>query len=326
MNGIFSIDLMDFDDAATINELEQPFKSDSNDSFYSCLTVTHKHGFEKEIFWISGVTMAIVAFIGLIGNVINLIVLCQPEMKKFVFYQLLSALACFDIIFIIFYGGSFSYKSLACYPLNPLVEDIAFPFIKFGFLGSNYMAIGISIERYLKIRSIKFGSKRPAWIFIAIASSISVGGTIPSIALSKNFFVNGTLSPKAKGIWSNISHEYSWDVWIELFLNTIIPLVTLLTFNGLIIIHILRRNFKAKKMNTEIKIGRSTRILLWTVFFIFILNSPRLIYKGLLYFAPHRKNSWYWVRPCVRLALVSNSCINFIIYAMVSSKYRGSLR
>ena len=317
---------MNSDNAASIYEYEGSSKVDSNVSFFSCLTVTHKHGFEREIFWISGVTMAVVAFIGLIGNIVNLIVLCQPEMKKFVFYQLLSALACFDIIFIIFYGGSFTYKSLACYPLNPLVEDIAFPFIKIGFYGSNYMAIAISIERYLKIRSIKLESKRPAWIFITIASLISVAGTVPSIALSKYFFVNGTLSAKAKGIWSNNSQEHSWDIWIELFLNTIIPLVTLLTFNGLIIIHILRRNFKAKKMNTEIKISRSTKILLWTVFFIFILNSPRLIYKGLLYFAPHRKTSWYWVRPCVRLALVSNSCINFIIYAMISRKYRGSLR
>ena len=71
----------------------------SKHSYYDCLAVSWKYGYEKEYFWVSGILLGIVAIIGFIGNIINIVVLCQPELRQKVFYKLLVVLAIFDSIY-----------------------------------------------------------------------------------------------------------------------------------------------------------------------------------------------------------------------------------
>ena len=49
------------------------------------------------------------------------------------------------------------------------------------------------------------------------------------------FLINGSLSLSEKGILSNHSTENDWDFWFAVFVNTIIPLTSILLFNGWII-------------------------------------------------------------------------------------------
>ena len=121
--------------------------NNSNHSFYECLSASWKHGYEKEYFWLSGVLLSIVAIIGFIGNIINIVVLCQPELRQKVFYKLLVVLAIFDSIFIISYGISIGYQSMACQPSNGNVGHLTYPILNVGLTGSIYMTIVISLER-----------------------------------------------------------------------------------------------------------------------------------------------------------------------------------
>ena len=66
------------------------------DSTYDCLKAWWKYGYEIEYFWVSGIILVGVGILGLFGNLANLIVLFQSELKKKVFYQLLIVLAIFD--------------------------------------------------------------------------------------------------------------------------------------------------------------------------------------------------------------------------------------
>ena len=292
-------------------------------SIYECIKAEEKHGREKEIFWISGILLSIVGCLGLLGNTATIIVLGQPTMRQNVFNNLLFSLACFDIVFIISYGTVFSYKSVACYPLNPLIENVGFPFIKVGFLGSLYMTVAISLERYLGICHSTFIWRRKAWIYIVPVMLISVGFTVPIFIESSYFFINGSLSMTAKGIWSNHSTENDWDFWFAVFLNTIIPMTSILLLNGWII-KVIIKTPKPERMSTEsLRKWRATRILLWIVLLFFITSTPRLVFRALIYHGPKDKGSWYWFRPLVRLALVCNSSGNFVIYCMTGSNFRN---
>lgn len=54
-----------------------------------------------------GVLVAIVGLIGFVGNVLACIVLSRPSLRD-VFHQLLFALACFDILYIVCGGINYT--------------------------------------------------------------------------------------------------------------------------------------------------------------------------------------------------------------------------
>ena len=89
------------------------------EAYYECLKSSSKYGYEVEYFWVSGVALSLVGFLGLIGNILSLVVLCRKTFRKMVFYNLLIELTCFDIIFIVSYGIHVAYISITCDRLTP---------------------------------------------------------------------------------------------------------------------------------------------------------------------------------------------------------------
>ena len=297
-------------------------KSNRYSTFYDCLKAKDKHGYEIEIFWLSGILLIIVGVLGLIGNAINFTILCQAQLRKEVFYNLLLSLTCFDTIFILSYGINMSYKSIACSPQDITFEDITFPFYQIGILGSLYMTVAISLERFLGICHPVLRLRRNVWFYLVPVFLVVIVFTLPIFAESKFFFINGTLTSSAKGIWSNDSDEATWKRVVYMFVYTIIPVFSLLVLNGLIIRELQKTPDVLRTVGPSRRKLKATKILLWIVIIFFILNMPRLAFKGLLYLAPEEKKNWYWVRPGVRLALVANSSLNFWIYLINGDRFR----
>ena len=294
----------------------------SNFTFPACLYSPLKHGYETEYFWISGVILVIIGIFGLLGNVMTITVLCQPQMRGRLFYSLLLALACYDTLFILSYGVSVSYKSVACYPLNNLVDYLAYPFLNMGLLGSIYMTVAISMERYLGICHPNSHLSRKAWMFILPVILISMGYTFPKFFERK--WSNGTF--ERPDVEKNKLYVHSYHLWAEVICITMVPLASLLFLNGSIIVTIFKTTKGATQLRkTHNKQGaNTTKILFWIVLIFLVLHSPRVVFKFLFYFGPE-KTTWYWVRPVAKLALITNSSVNFLIYCMVGKNFRTEL-
>jgi len=121
----------------------------SNESIFKYCYYGSEIDYGKETFWLNGVLLVIIGTIA---------VLCRSKMRKSVFYNLLLALACFDTLFILTYGGGLAYISLACTPNYSywyLLDDISSLFLT----GSVYMTVAISLVFVIHT----YGSQGDLW-------------------------------------------------------------------------------------------------------------------------------------------------------------------
>ena len=303
---------------------------------FGSITVGHKWGnfcyeivaqadpIGKEYFWISGVFLVLLGIIGFLGNIFTIVVLCQPKMRKRVFYNLLLALACFDTLFILTYGTSYAYMSLAgleCPNYKEQVYYLFYPAREICLVGSIYMTVAISLERYLGICHPQLQFSRGALVYILPVVIIDFAFTFPTFMEIEYSFENGTLETRFKDMRYEHQYEQAYNLWAEVIFKTIIPLISLFFLNGSIIVTIKQTTHPLRTQAG--REGNSTMILFCIVFVFLTFHVPRVVHKLFYYLDHENESSWHLIYPIFRLALTTNSAINFLIYSMVGREFRA---
>lgn len=133
-------------------------------------------------YYFDGVLVSSFGILGLIGNILTLFVLSRPKFRD-CFHQLLLALACFDTVFIVFAGISYSFRA---FEAGSVIFTVFFPWIihplsYIGMFGSIFMTSAISIERFLGIcYPLKCPPHtRKSWYYIIPVTLVSILSNIP---------------------------------------------------------------------------------------------------------------------------------------------------
>ena len=293
-------------------------------SFYECRNATWKYGHVEEYFWVSGVMLVFAGVLGVVGNILNLIVLCQKQFRNQVFYNLLTALACFDISFILSFSTSVGYQSLACNPFNLLIRYITYPILNVGLTGSVYMTIAVSMERYIGVCHPNSSYRRSAKTYIIPVIIITVLYNFPRF-VERSFSVSSGTFNQSYAEWARTElYQNIYHLWASIIVITVIPLAMMLYLNGAI----LARIYKASRLMADVRFeqqkpyGNSTRILFGIVLIFLLCFTPRVVYKCFYYLSSKDKSEWYSVSPIYKFGLILNSSANFIIYCLIGNDFR----
>ena len=286
-----------------------------------------KHGREIEYFWISGVFLLCTGIFGMIGNICNLWILCQKQLRQQIFYQLLASLAGFDVIFIISYGIDISYQSLIDLSngnLNVNVGNFTYYFINIGLTGSVYSTVAVSIERCFRV--YRPTDHHTAFFYFLPITALVAVYNIP-IWLERNYhFQNGT-TVATKYDWASSKVYQEYQMFASLIIISVIPITMVFVFNGMILYKILIAQKKIINLSKQTSAHRKDTInVLFLVVSIFVIcHGLRIAYISLLDFGSSNddfEDKWYFIVPIYKLAITFNSSVNFIIYCQLSGEFK----
>ena len=309
------------------------------ESFYDCLEAWWKYGYEIEYFWVSGIVLISVGILGLFGNVANLVVLFQPELRLKTFYKLLIVLAIFDILFILSFGITTGYQSLACQPTNDIVGYFTMYLHKISSIGSTYTTVAISLERYLGICHPHFVLSRNLYIYLIPILVITTFVNAPIVFERKCFIGNNNTLECPQHDWAKGETYKLYANTVSFIFQTIIPIPILILINCLISFVMIRSSVEINGLSRNMAYNNksTTRILSLVVITTFICEGLRITYKSLYLFGCRNEQEseqedcidqrdqmtkWNFIAPIEKLAYMFNSSVNFLIYCLVGKRFR----
>ena len=309
------------------------------ESLYDCLKAWWKYGYEVEYFWVSGVTLVCVGLFGLLGNLANLVVLFEPELRTKTFYKLLIVLAFFDILFILSFSISTGYQSLACQPTNDNVGYFTLYFHKIASIGSTYTTVAISLERFFGICLPYIRMSRNLNFYVIPILFVTTFVNAPIVFERVCHIGNNRTLECPQHDWATGETYKLYANIVAFIFQTAIPIPTLILINGAILFVMLRssKELKGISRNMSYRNKSTTKMLLLVVITTFICEGLRIAYKSLYIFGckneqeskdedcPEQRDkmtSWNFIAPIEKLAFMLNSSVNFLIYCLVGKRFR----
>ena len=196
----------------------------------------------------------------------------------------------------------------------------------FALMGSIYTTLMISLERYLGTCHPFMKFRRKITIYVVPVLIATFCFHLPYFFDCKYYFVNDTLHIKGR-TWYDDTYVKRYYGWTIAFVFDIIPLPVIICLNALIIQKVRKPPHILIGIiigNTEYKDDVTKTLLLVVGVFLFI-RSADIIVTMLTYFGRNEDEfrvKWMFIDPIVKLMLILNSAINFVIYCLVGTKFR----
>jgi len=265
-------------------------------------------------------------------------VLSKPEMKGS-FNHLLIGLSSFDFLYLIFSLLLFGLPQLSeawTLSVYPYIMPIGFGFVHITRVGSVLMTLSVTIERFFAI--VYPLRRRSLTGPLIIASCIfSVVYNLPRFAEFEMTHINVTdhlnqtierVQVVPTSLRINSLYVQIYVVWMKLFIIELIPYITILVLNTIMIINI--RSSAKKQQEMTLQIRENTKketnmaLVLVCIVIVFIVCQSIKIVPD-LWEALISDQQQYSIEVFISVSVVSmaiNSASNFGIYMLRGNKFR----
>jgi hypothetical protein len=286
----------------------------------------------------------VLSLFGIIGNIITIIVLISPSMRKTSTNIYLTAISCSNILFLLIFIPSYSIKYLLGYDVYmsnqpPFAFEILLtrlpttPVYNTILLSIIYLTIGLSMDRLILIKfplkSKRILTKRVTFVSILLIYIFSIVYCVP-------YWLEQRYIPEVKQCrLTEIGKRIYKYIRIYIYIPVVyvIPLVTLTCINKTII-----QNLVAKKRHKQSLTGRTTRkktadyhitLMLVIVIIAFVLSQLPLLILN-VWFAIDSHNlqdslKFHSLNSIGILLIVLNTSTNFLLYCFFGQQFRETL-
>ena len=320
-------------------------EEDDLGALYAHLTMTR--------YVVQRVLAPLVVLFGVAGNTINIIVLTQKVMRTSSTNTYLTALAIFDVLYLIFglTMGLKHYESINNAPLYIRYrKPIGKPIVDTCSNTAIWLTLTFTIERYIGVCHPMKGRswctpERARYITIAVCLSAAII-TFPEFF---EYHVEEAVDPATNLTVLNpaqtkfgSAHSYKWGYsYINQALFTFLPLLLLIIFNSFLIRAVLTASKKRRAMTNDIGVTNDrqdrqnreqqkiTIMLIGVVIVFLICQLPQAIMN--LYVTYIQVTKSFTDRTIIIVTILSNvfnllvqinSSMNFILYSSLSLRFR----
>ncbi|XP_034483753.1 FMRFamide receptor-like [Drosophila innubila] len=289
-------------------------------------------------FWVCGVSLNIVAVLGILGNVISMIVLSRPQMKSSFNYLLMGFALC-DTIFVIsimLYGGIpliYPYTGHLFWYFNyvyPFSIIVILPIAMIAQTASIYVILMVTVERYVAVchplKAREFCTYRRAKISFIVCVCFAIVCGIPRFwefhTVMSQLPNTTTVLHCARPTLLRVDPTYLkvYKHWYYLIVNYLIPFLTLAILNCLIYRRVRRANRVRKSMSgSETREMGLATILMCAVVVLLMFNALAVVLHICAAFRIVMNTKLIYVS---NLLITINNSINFLIYISFGKKFR----
>ncbi|XP_076105281.1 putative G-protein coupled receptor 139 [Mytilus galloprovincialis] len=282
--------------------------------------------------------MPLIIFTGTVGNIFSFIVMLRREMRQTPTFFYLAMLAIADTLVLFVSAFKTWLRTVSGFELshiNAFSCKLTMFLVHFSIQFSAWLIVAVTIERFL---AVWFPLKANSMCNLSRARFITFMTAMIFILVNIHIFWTAQLFPTKQSLdGSNfVCAAYAYEnfvcrifPWINLILYSFLPCLTLLIFNILIIICLMKTKHIPNTMTKDdCQIRNTHRKLAITLIFIsfawIITTTPRPLY-GL--FAPKPKSyedmadTLMWRVICYQLMYI-NHAVNFFLYCLSGEKFR----
>ena len=277
---------------------------------------TESHDTDTTAFIVQFVAIPIVVVFGVLGNVLNIVVLTRKWMRSSTNYYLTS-LAIYDILYLVFVLTYLQKQN-----------DIVRVCLNIASNTGVWLTLTFTIERYICVCHPMRGiilctPKRAKYVIV----SVCIAGALVTVP---EFF------EEMLEDWDSYNLGYKN---LNQTLFTYLPLALLCVFNTMLVRSVIRASRRRLAMLHETNLtsryarhdteqSRVTTMLIVIVVVFIVCQLPQAIMNTLTTVDTIHTDTdtLYILRNVFNLLVVVNSAVNFVLYSAVSSKFRRTFR
>lgn len=291
-----------------------------------------------------GITANVVACYGIIGNILSIVVLRHRQMRNSTSYYLIS-LAVYDIVLLLFMSLFLALPTLylekdvleGYFFAYPYMHPFVYPVALIAQTGTVYTTLAFTVERYIAVCKPLHAantctmSRTKRVIMIIFVASVTYN--IPRFLeyrTTENWsdYYNRTVPMiEMTEIGSNKLFKEVYFIYAYLCIMFLIPFTLLTVLNILLIRAVNKARATRNCMSSSSSKDTNLTVMLIVVINVFLgCQLPALVDNIIVAIFDHTQLecsvSWVRFTTISNLLVVLNSAINFILYCLLSKRFR----